>query len=195
MNKIYVNCGGRLVTYDSKKEVMDFFEECIMMCEGSERERYSNIYFSVKSNLNTDKRCFTDGTSHVYTSKIDPDSIDYYEESLLRTSYGIDKVDLLMYKANNCLAQEHSRIYQTTVERYKDSEDLYNDYLADKKENTFYILDRDTITCFDTSANPPDNYWVEDFSLKDYEYANKWLKGEIEYEDYLEATKESDMEM
>ena len=100
-----------------------------------------------------------------------------------------------MYKANNCLAQEHSRIYQTTVDRYKDSEDLYNDYLADKKENTFYILDRDTITCFDTSANPPDNYWVEDFPLKDYEYANKWLKGEIEYEDYLEATKESDMEM
>ncbi len=55
------------------------------------------------------------------------------EESLLRTSYGIDKTDLLMYKANNCLAQEHSRIYQTTVDRYKDSEDLYNDYFANKK--------------------------------------------------------------
>ena len=82
MNNIYVNCGGNLMIFESKKETMDFFEECIMMCEGSERERYSNIYFSVKSNLNTDKRCFTDGTSHVYTSKIDPDSIDYYEESL-----------------------------------------------------------------------------------------------------------------
>ena len=195
MKNIYVNCGGDLMMFESKKETMDFFEDCIMMCEGSERERYTNIYFSVKSNLNTDKRCFTDGTSLVYTSKIDPDIIDFYEESLLKTSYGTDKTDLLMYKANNCLAQEHSRIYQTTVDRYENFGDLYKDYLADKKENTFYILDRDTITCFDTSATPSDNYWVEEFPLKHFEYADKWLKGEIEYDDYLETVKESEMEL
>ena len=39
MNNIYINCGGNLMIFESKKETMDFFEECIMMCEGSERER------------------------------------------------------------------------------------------------------------------------------------------------------------
>ena len=71
MDKIFVNCGGSLYQYDSKKDVMDFFEDCIYGSEGSERERYSNIYFSVKAHLNDSKRCFTDGTSHVYDSYID----------------------------------------------------------------------------------------------------------------------------
>lgn len=55
MKKIYVNCGGELQVFDNKKQVMDFYEDCIMMSEGSERERYTEIYFSVKENLNTDE--------------------------------------------------------------------------------------------------------------------------------------------
>ena len=43
MNNIYVNCGGNLMIFESKKETMDFFEECIMMCEGSERERIARV--------------------------------------------------------------------------------------------------------------------------------------------------------
>ena len=41
MNKIFVNCGGSLYQYDSKKDVMDFFEDCIYGSEGSERESYN----------------------------------------------------------------------------------------------------------------------------------------------------------
>ena len=59
---------------------MDFFEDCIFGSEESERERYTNIYFSVKEHLNDSKRCFTDGTSHVYDSNIDPDEIDMWKQ-------------------------------------------------------------------------------------------------------------------
>ena len=190
MNNIYVNCGGNLMVFDSKEETLDFFEECILMSEGSERDRYTNIYFSVKSNLNSDRRCFTDGTSHVYISELSPDNIDYYEESLLRTNYGIDKNDLLMFKANTLLAYNFDRIYETTMNRYEDPDDLYESYLKDKDQEKFYYIDRDAILCFDTSCKGKDKYWIEEFPLKDYIYANKWLKEEIEYSQYLESIKE-----
>lgn len=47
MKNIYVNCVGNL-----KKEIMDFFEECIYGSEVSKRERYTNIYFETKLHLN-----------------------------------------------------------------------------------------------------------------------------------------------
>ena len=47
MSKIFVNCGGQLDVFNDKQEVMDFYEDCILMSEGSERERYTNIYFGV----------------------------------------------------------------------------------------------------------------------------------------------------
>ena len=77
------NCGGSLYSFNSKKEVMSFFESCINCSEGSERERYTIIYFDVKSNLNTNKRCFSDNTSFVYNSDIKVSEIDDTDEKLL----------------------------------------------------------------------------------------------------------------
>ena len=195
MDKIYVNCGGSLYQYDTKKDVMDFFEDCIYGSEGSERERYSNIYFSVKAHLNDSKRCFTDGTSHVYDSNIDPDEIDTLDEDVLKTHFNVSKDDLLEFKANRCLAVNHSRIYPRTVEKYSDSDDLYDNYLSKSKDKYFYLFKDNKIICFDTTASGSDKYWCEEFPMKDYEYANKWLNGELEYGDYLNEIKNKDMEI
>lgn len=189
MNKIFVNCGGSLYQYDSKEEVMNFFEDCISGSEGSERERYTNIYFSVKEHLNDNKRCFTDGTSYIYDSDIDPNEIDSLDESLLKTNFKVTKEDLLLFKANRCLAINHSRIYPRTMERYNNFEELYDDYLSKSKDRYFYLFENDKIICFDTTASGSGKYWCEEFKLEDYEYANKWLNNEIEYEDYLNKTE------
>ena len=195
MTKIFVNCGGSLFQYDSKKDVMDFFEDCILCSEGSERERYTDIYFSVKEHLNDSKRCFTDGTSHVYDSNIDPDNIDSLDEDILKTHFNISKDDLLEFKANRCLAVNHSRIYPRTMERYKDFDELYNDYLSKSDDHYFYLIKDNRIICFDTTASDSDKYWCEEFPIKDYEYANKWLDGELEYGDYLEEKNKEDLEI
>ena len=195
MSKVFVNCGGTLYQYNSKQEVMDFFEDCILGSEGSERDRYTNIYFSVKQHLNDNKICFTDGTSHVYDSNIDPDDIDRFDEDILKSHYCISKDDLLEFKANRCLAINHSRIYPKTMSRFKDFDDLYDEYLSKVGGTSFYSLEKDKIVCFDTTASGSDKYWCEEFPMKDYKYANKWLDGEIEYGDYLNEMKNSNMEM
>lgn len=191
MSNIYVNCGGDLMKFESKKETMDFFEDCIMLCEGSERERYTNIYFSVKEHLNDRKRCFTDGTSRIYDSNINPNEIDSLDESILKAHFKITKEDLLVFKANRCLAVNHSRIYPSMMKRYDNFDELYDDYLSKSKDKYFYLFDDDKIICFDTTATGSDKYWCEEFQLKDYEYANKWLNGEIEYEYYLNTLNQN----
>jgi len=88
---IYVNCSGQLKEYNSKEEVMDFYEDCIMMSEGAERERYVDIYFSVKENLNTDRRCFTDGSTFVSNTNFDIEKKDLKELWLLNKYYNLNK--------------------------------------------------------------------------------------------------------
>ncbi len=87
---IFVNCGGELDSYKNKKEVMDFFEDCIYCSEGSERERYTEIYFSVKENLNTKQRCFTDDTEYVYNVNFDINSISKEDIQIINKFYDID---------------------------------------------------------------------------------------------------------
>ena len=194
MSKIFVNCGGQLDVFNDKKEVMDFYEDCILMSEGSERERYTNIYFEVKTHLKDDQICFTDGTDRVYMSKIDPDDITTNEERQLRECFGIDKTDLLKLKIMNELS-EHSYIYPSILKRYEDNDDLYEDYLSKSKDYSFYFFDNDRIVCIDTlGITNDDKYFIEEFPLEDYKYADKWLKKEIEYTDYLEE-KNQDMEI
>lgn len=194
MSKIFVNCGGQLDVFNDKQEVMDFYEDCILMSEGSEKERYTNIYFGVKTHLNDDQICFTDGTDRVYMSKIDPDDITTNEERQLRECFGIDKTDLLKLKIMSELS-EHSYIYPSTLKRYEDNDDLYEDYLSKSKDYSFYFFDNDRIVCIDTlGITNDDKYFIEEFPLEDYKYADKWLKKEIEYTDYLEEKKQ-DMEI
>ena len=196
MNKIYVNCNGNLMQFDSKKDTMNFFEDCIYSSEGSEHERYTKIYFSVKEHLDDNQLCFTDGTDHVFSSRIDPEDVSHEEEKQLRECFDIDKIDLLRFKADNYLAQRNNKIYKSTLDRYDDIEDLYNDYITKSDEVSFYYFDEyDQIVCIDATACPPDNYWVEEFPLEDYEYADKWLGQELEYNDYLDEKRKEYMEL
>ena len=196
MNKIYVNCGGNLQSFDSKNEVMEFYEDCIMMSEGSERERYTNIYFEVKCHLGDNQICFTDGTDHIYDSSIDPEDVSYEEEKQLRECFDIDKIDLLRFKADKYLAEKNNKIYKSTLDRYEDIEDLYNDYIIKSNEVSFYYFDEhNQIICIDATACSPDNYWIEEFPLEDYEYADKWLSQDLEYSDYLEQKRKDNIEL
>lgn len=185
MAKIYVSCGGSLDVYDSKKDVMDFFEDCIFASEGAERERYTEIYFSVKENLNTSKRCFTDGSGHITRGNVNPEEISEEELKLLYKNYRVTKEELYRFRADKVLEVNHKRIYDFDLKKYDSIDDLYSDYISKRDDKTFYILGNNTITCIDANAKAPDNYWVEEFSMKDYDYANKWLNGDIEYDDYL----------
>ena len=60
---------------------------------------------------------------------------------------------------------------------------------------SFFLFEDNKVICFDTTASGSDKYWCEEFPIKDYEYANKWLNGEIEYSDYLEQKNEEDIEL
>ena len=89
MSNIYVNCGGSLMKFNNKKDTMDFFEDCIYSSEGSERNRYTTIYFEVKEHFNDNQICFTDGTDHVYDSNINPEDVSHDEEKQLRKYFDI----------------------------------------------------------------------------------------------------------
>lgn len=193
---IYVNCGGDLMKFESKGEVIDFFEDCIYSSEGSERDRYTNIYFEVKEHLNDNQICFTDGTNHIYGSSIDPEDVSIEEEKQLRKYFDIDKIDLLRFKADKYLAEKNNKIYKSTLNRYEDMEDLYNDYIIKSNEVSFYYFDEhNQIVCIDATACPPDNYWVEEFPIEDFEYADKWLSQDLEYSDYLEQKRKENIEL
>ncbi len=193
---IYVNCGGDLMKFESKGEVIDFFEDCIYSSEGSERDRYTNIYFEVKEHLNDNQICFTDGTNHIYGSSIDPEDVSLEEEKQLRKYFDIDKIDLLRFKADKYLAEKNNKIYKSTLNRYEDMEDLYNDYIIKSNEVSFYYFDEhNQIVCIDATACPPDNYWVEEFPIEDFEYADKWLSQDLEYSDYLEQKRKENIEL
>ena len=195
MNKVYVNCGGSLYFFNSKKEVMSFFENCINCSEGSERERYTIIYFDVKNNLNTNKRCFSDNTSFVYNSDIKVSEIDDTDEKLLIKNFDISKEDLLAFEANNYLYNNnHKRIHNN--KKLESVEEIYDTYIKNnKKENrTFYVIYKEKIICIDDNISDTE-YYSQVFPIKDYLYADLWLKGDIEYEDYLSKIKQIEKEI
>lgn len=44
MSKVVTECYGEETTWESREEAERFFLEGMVACEGSEQERYSNIY-------------------------------------------------------------------------------------------------------------------------------------------------------
>ena len=44
-------CYGKEKIWDKKEDAIDFFVDCMLNSEGSERERYCNILSSLKANL------------------------------------------------------------------------------------------------------------------------------------------------
>lgn len=184
-NYIYVNCGGSLDRYNSKEEAMSFFEDCIYSSEGSERERYTEIYFSIKENLMNSKRCFTDGTDRVYDSNILSEDLSDSDEKLLLENYGINKDKLLYFEARNYLTTNNHKIIYND-KKLNSISDIYDYYVKDStnKSRTFFLFKDEKIICIDDDSSN-NHFYTEFFDICDYKYADKWLKNEIEYEDYL----------
>lgn len=44
-------CYGKEIIWDKKEDAIEFFVDCMLNSEGSERERYCNILSSLKANL------------------------------------------------------------------------------------------------------------------------------------------------
>jgi len=44
-------CYGKSKVWDSREEAENFFLEAIASCEGSEKERYTNVYLALKNGL------------------------------------------------------------------------------------------------------------------------------------------------
>ena len=180
---VFVNCGGSLYWYRNKNVALEFYEDCILGSEGSERSRYTDIYFDIKCNLKTNKRCFSDCTDVIFRTNIEPETIDIDTEQLLILNYGVTKLDLYKIVANNYLSKNHIEL---DTDKYENIETIYDFYIKntlDDKKTYYYIKDKSIVCIDDKSSN--DEYWVEDFPVEDYKYADMWLKGNIEYRDYL----------
>lgn len=57
-----------------------------------------------------------------------------------------------------------------------------------------YLIDKEKIICIDENISDTE-YYSQVFPIKDYLYADLWLKGDIEYEDYLSKIKQIDKEI
>ena len=49
---VYVECYGIVTTYQSRKDAINDYLDCIRHSEGAERERYLNIYLDLISMVN-----------------------------------------------------------------------------------------------------------------------------------------------
>lgn len=50
--KIIVICYGQARVWNSRKKALDFYLNSMQECEGSERERYANIYCDLANGKN-----------------------------------------------------------------------------------------------------------------------------------------------
>ena len=75
--EIYTVCYDSLSIYNNKKDAIKFYNDCYMMSEGAERERYASILFD----LNNDKRKATDNISN-YSREIYIHTRNYNERPL-----------------------------------------------------------------------------------------------------------------
>ena len=51
LNTVKTICYGKEQIWDKKEDAIEFFVDCMLNSEGSERERYCNILSSLKGNL------------------------------------------------------------------------------------------------------------------------------------------------
>lgn len=98
MEEVYTNCYGSLSVYKNKNDALKFYNECYLLSEGAERERYASILFALNNNesIAYDNFSNTCGEIYLHTNnyferplKIDLDSmlsfkdcIKYYKDSL-----------------------------------------------------------------------------------------------------------------
>ena len=50
MEEVYTNCYGSLSVYKNKNDALKFYNECFLLSEGAERERYASILFAINNN-------------------------------------------------------------------------------------------------------------------------------------------------
>lgn len=188
---IFVNCGGNLMEFKSNSDAKNFFLECMNCCEGSERERYTTIYLELQ---NSNCRFASDHSSQIYRTSIDLEQLNIKDYNELKKNYDLTDEDINYIQANYKLGKISKRIFNSDIRKYNnDFEEYYNNQPECNKVDKYYLIDSDTnkIICFDYRLP---EYFCEEFELKDYNYAYKWLNDEIEYDEYLNKDKD-DMEI
>lgn len=188
---IFVNCNGDLCGYRSRAEAQQFFLTCMNCSEGSERDRYTTIFLELQD---PEVKFASDHSSSIYSSSIDCELISQEDLKDIKKYFDLEDKDINYIQANYKLSRMSKRIFNSDMEKYNhDFEEYYKNQPEYNKHDKYYLIDKndERIVCFDNSAS---EYFCEEFSLKDYDYAYKWLNNEIEYDEYLNRDKE-DMEI
>lgn len=192
-----VICSNELTTFPNRKTAIKFFYECMAMCEGAERERYTNIYMALTSSK----------------SKMVSDE-DYFTEPMI---YRVGK-----FVGDHCENLEKLPKPMTYKQylKYKESQEKENNkyYILDirlNKEQRKYFEDKGYF-CYDMreSCLYGDGGWVEryvlinncgsiitnkDLGLNEKNYAMRLDDlmdnfKEMSYEEYQELTKDNEYE-
>lgn len=98
MEEVYTNCYGSLSVYKNKNDALKFYNECFLLSEVAERERYASILFAINNNESIAYDNFSKNCREIYIHtnnyferplKIDLDSvlsfkdcIKYYKDNL-----------------------------------------------------------------------------------------------------------------
>lgn len=187
---VYINCSYNLMLFQSNNEAQEFFLYCIYGSEGAERDRYTNIYLDLKSG----NRFISDGSEFITSSRINFTDIPYNDLIHIKKIYNLDDNEIYSFMADEELKKVGKRIYSFDFKNDSNGNflDFYNNQKYSKTDK-FYMFsdDKTIITCFDVYDS--ELYYIEDFDMKDYQMAFKWLNNEIEYDEYLEyKNKEED---
>lgn len=98
-NEIFTNCYDSLSVYKNKIDAIKFYNNCYMMCEGAERERYASILFDLNNNKNIATDNVSRGCRDIYIH-----TNNYYDRPLKVNL--LDKLSInesINYYKNNIL--------------------------------------------------------------------------------------------
>lgn len=98
---------GKRTHYNTREEAIAFYEECILGTEGSERERYLDIYMQLK---NTNLSEVSDGDPEHKEETKKPDSKTFEKDTLLKRIENNDNGVLYeLYDMKSCSLRYYNR--------------------------------------------------------------------------------------
>lgn len=144
-NTVDVICSNELITFPNRKTAIKFFYECMSMCEGAERDRYTNIYMELTSSK----------------TKMVSDEDDYFNEPII---YSTSKFvgDHCEYKEKLPKAMKYKEYLKYKKEKQKVNKDKYyilGDRLGKVKRDYY---ESKGFFCYDLSYDDLDDIiWVQ----------------------------------
>lgn len=96
-NEVYVLCYGSLEKWSDKKKAIDLYKEGFMACDGSEKERYAELYYQLKEGY----KYTDDGKSdYVLNTKFSLKDLSIKEKLRLMKEYNLsfDELEELQQK-------------------------------------------------------------------------------------------------